>query len=225
MSGWIADMANAVDAHEAAQAPPTSKAAGPPSMPAVSIEETPTEPATSPRMRPVPLYLEELRLPTREIGHKRSLRSLSLSGWSMMEAIQMRSLMHYCVRHARHSTTMIWNWRRNPLFEGRERHMIEVSRNGRGESQLETSQITVIFHVVHLQQELHLCAYFLMSMQHFVKVIPLWLHIHNQSLRRLHRLWEGRCHQSSIQTRNLQGLVLQCSLHHQRHHVQMQLKA
>ena len=67
--------------------------------------------------------------------------------------------------------------------------------------------------------------HFLMSMQHFVKVIPLWLHIHNQSSRRLHRLWEGRCHQASIQTRNLQGLVLQCSLHHQRHHVQMQLKA
>ena len=61
-------MADAVDAHEAAQAPPTSKAAGPPSMPAVSIDETPTEPATSPRLRPCPFYLEELRLPTREIG-------------------------------------------------------------------------------------------------------------------------------------------------------------
>ena len=37
-------------------------------MPAVSIDETPTEPATSPRTRPVPFYVEELRLPTREIG-------------------------------------------------------------------------------------------------------------------------------------------------------------
>ena len=35
-------MADAVDAHEAAQAPPASKASGPPSMPAVSIEDTPT---------------------------------------------------------------------------------------------------------------------------------------------------------------------------------------
>ena len=60
MSGWIEAMADAVDAHEAAQAPPTSKAASPPSMPAVSIDETPTEPATSPRLRPCPFYLEEL---------------------------------------------------------------------------------------------------------------------------------------------------------------------
>ena len=62
--------------------------------------------------------------------------------------------------------------------------MKEVSRNGRGRLQPEISQITVIFHVVHLRQDLHLCVYFLMSMQHFVKVIPLWLHIHNQSSRR-----------------------------------------
>ena len=48
-------MADAVDAHEAAQAPPTCKAAGPPSMPAVSIDETPTEPATSPRVMEVPI--------------------------------------------------------------------------------------------------------------------------------------------------------------------------
>ena len=40
-------MADAVDAHEAALAPPTSKATGPPSMAAVSIDETPTEPAIS----------------------------------------------------------------------------------------------------------------------------------------------------------------------------------
>ena len=63
-------MADAVHAHEAAQAPPMSKASGPPSMPAVSIHDTPTEPATSPRMMevPVPRYVEELRLPTRQIG-------------------------------------------------------------------------------------------------------------------------------------------------------------
>ena len=51
-------MADAVDAHEGAQALPTSKASGPPSMPAVSIDETPTEPATSPRTT-VPFYVEE----------------------------------------------------------------------------------------------------------------------------------------------------------------------
>ena len=66
MSGWMADMADAVDKQEAAQAPPQSKAP----MPGVSIEDAPTEPATSPRVIevPVPRYVEELRLPTREDG-------------------------------------------------------------------------------------------------------------------------------------------------------------
>ena len=69
MSGWITDMADAVDAYEAAQAPPRSKA----SMPAVYQDEVPTEPATSPRSQihevPVlPTYVEELRLPSREYG-------------------------------------------------------------------------------------------------------------------------------------------------------------
>ena len=62
-------MADAVDAHEAAQAPPQSKA----SMPGVYQDEVPTEPATSPRSQihevPVhPTYIEELRLPSREYG-------------------------------------------------------------------------------------------------------------------------------------------------------------
>ena len=67
MSGWITDMADAVDAHEAAQAPPQSKA----SMPAVYQDDTPTEPATSPRVMEVPVlprHIEELRLPGREYG-------------------------------------------------------------------------------------------------------------------------------------------------------------
>ena len=42
MSDWISEMANAVEQHEAAQAPPQSKA----SMPAVYQDEVPTEPAT-----------------------------------------------------------------------------------------------------------------------------------------------------------------------------------
>ena len=59
-------MADAVEAHEAATAPPQSKA----SMPGVCHDDTPTEPATSPRVMevPVPQYTEELRLPTREYG-------------------------------------------------------------------------------------------------------------------------------------------------------------
>ena len=58
-----------------------------------------------------------------------------------------------------------------------------------------------------IRQELRLCEHFQMSMQHFVRMTPLRLHILNQSSRRLRHLWEGRCQQASILTRNLQGLV------------------
>ena len=70
MSGWIAEMADACDAHDAAPAPPLSKASVPSSMPPVSIEDAPTEPATSPRTVEVPVqrWVAELRLPTRDHG-------------------------------------------------------------------------------------------------------------------------------------------------------------
>ena len=51
MSGWMADMAEALDVPEAAQAPPQSKA----SMPSVCQDDAPTEPATSPRAMEVPV--------------------------------------------------------------------------------------------------------------------------------------------------------------------------
>ena len=59
-------MAEALEVPQQAQAPPQSKA----SMPGVYQEDAPTEPATSPRVVevPVPQYVEELRLPTREYG-------------------------------------------------------------------------------------------------------------------------------------------------------------
>ena len=62
----MSDMADVVEAHEAAPAPPQSKA----SMPGVYQDDAPTEPATSPRTTEVPVqgYIEELRLPTREYG-------------------------------------------------------------------------------------------------------------------------------------------------------------
>ena len=47
----MAEMADAVDAANAgASAPPVTKAAPPRSMMSSSIDDTPTEPATSPRM-------------------------------------------------------------------------------------------------------------------------------------------------------------------------------
>ena len=71
MSGWMADMADVVDAAEAgATAPPVTKAAPRQSMMPTSIDDTPTEPATSPRMidSQVREFPVELQLPTGEIG-------------------------------------------------------------------------------------------------------------------------------------------------------------
>ena len=56
------------------------------------------------------------------------------------------------------------------------------------------------FHMVQPQQELRLRVFFLMSMQRFVRMIPLLLHIPNQSSRKLRHLQEGRCQQVSIPT-------------------------
>ena len=146
MSGWMAEMADAVDAHVPAQAPPTSKAAGPPSMQTVSIDDTPTEPATSPRELEVQRMMDD--------GHKQSMQH-----WS---AGQVSPLI----------TETLINLGDGNLktpCKGSMKRMREVFKNGKGELPPGESQITVTFHVVHLQQDLRLCAHFLKSMQHFVK--------------------------------------------------------
>ena len=58
------------------------------------------------------------------------------------------------------------------LFKGRKKHVNEVSRSGKRESRPRNSRITMTFHVVHHQQEPRRCVFFLMSMQHFVRMIP-----------------------------------------------------
>ena len=71
MSGWMAEMADLVDAAEVtAPAPPLTKASPSQSMRTASIDDTPTEPATSPRVMEVPVqrWVQELQLPTGEIG-------------------------------------------------------------------------------------------------------------------------------------------------------------
>ena len=71
MSGWMAEVADVVDAAQAgASAPPVTKAALPRSMMSSSIDDTPMEPATSPRMlgSQVREWPMELQRPTREFG-------------------------------------------------------------------------------------------------------------------------------------------------------------
>ena len=196
-------MADAVDAHEAAQAPPTSKASCPPSMPAVSIDDTPTEPATSPRTRevPFPRYVEELRLPTREMGpHEEPERFATKR--MVNDGSYTDEEFDALLRKARQAFNNRDMGLETEDAVRREREAYERSVK-QWERRIAAREIPDHrdIHVVHLQQELHLCVYFLMSMQHFVRMIPPWLHIHNKSSRRLHRLQEDRRHQASIPTR------------------------
>ena len=93
-------MADAVDAHEAAQAPPTSKAAGPPSMPAVSNDETPTEPATSPRVMEVPVNdgrwtQAEYAALVRKAGQSQNDRDFDrLRQWELEDAMRREHEAH-----------------------------------------------------------------------------------------------------------------------------------
>ena len=90
-------MADAVDAHEAAQASPQSKA----SMPGVYQDDAPTEPATSPRVIEVPVhptYVEELRLPSREYGpHEEPERFVT--GWVSRDGYTQEEWDAYFRKH------------------------------------------------------------------------------------------------------------------------------
>ena len=217
MSGWVADMANAVDAHEAAPAPPMSKASGPPSMPAVSINDTPTEPATTPRVSEVPVqrWAQELQLPTLEHGPREEPERFA-TRYILNDGTMTQEAHDALLRKAAQAFNNRDMDREIEAAIQREKEAHERSIK-EWEARIAAPRFRIIrlFHVVHPQQELHLCVHFRMSMQLFVRMIPLRLHILNQSSRRLHRLWEGRYLQASTLTRNLQGLVLQCSLHHQ----------
>ena len=89
MSDWISEMANAVEQHEAAQAPPSSETP----VPAILIDDAPTEPALSPRMREVPVndgrwtteeYAELLFYITQDLHERDQVRLQEL--WDKQQA-------------------------------------------------------------------------------------------------------------------------------------------
>ena len=97
-------MADVVEAHEAAPAPPQSKA----SMPGVYQDDAPTEPATSPRTTEVPVqgYIEELRLPTlANMVLMKSLRG-SIQGGCPEMGILKRNGKRTSASTVKHGTTM-----------------------------------------------------------------------------------------------------------------------
>ena len=203
---------------------PTSKASGHLSMPAMSIDDTLTEPATSPRVMEVPVlrWAPELQLPTLEQGPREEPERFATR--YILNDGTMRRMMHCCAKQPRHSTTKTCKGSSMMLWQGSKQHMNEVSESGKQEMQPRNSGIIRIFHMVHRRQELRLCEHFQMSMQHYVRMTLLMLHSLNQSSRKLRPPQEGRFQKASILTRNLRRLVYLCSLHHQRHLNQMQLK-
>ena len=216
----MAEMADAVEAAEVvAPAPPLTKASPPQSMRTASIDETPTEPATSPRMMEVPvqLWAEELQLPTGQIGPREeperyATRFIVNDGtWTPAEH---EEILHKAAQGCNYRD---WNRERREAEQnyGRKKNMNEVSRNGKPRSRAEPSSAIHVFHVVHLQRKLRPCVFFPMFMKPSGRMILLGLHGHSQSSRKLLHLQEDRGQTFSFLKVNLQGLVQpQCSLHH-----------
>ena len=219
-------MADAVDAHEAAQAPPTSKAAGPPSMPAVSIDETPMEPATSPRTRTVPFYVEELRLPTREIGPQDEPEKL-VTRWLVNDGSYTDEEFDALLRKARQAFNnydmdletedavrrereeydrSVKEWERRIAA----RNLSDHRDTPRGPPPAGTSSMRALpdGHAALRQSDPSMAAQFTTSRQEGSAIY-------------------GKADATSLLFRQgtSKDWYSNCSLHHQRHHVQMQLKA
>ena len=134
MSGWMADMADLVDAAEAAApACPLPEAPAPESTRTVSIDDAPTEPATSPRVMeaPVQQWVEELQLPTREIGPREEPERFVRSSFSTMVDGHKKSMKRCCARQHSRSTTVIGTESVVKQNYGRKKHMNGVSKNGK----------------------------------------------------------------------------------------------
>ena len=93
-------MADLVDAAEAAApAPPLTKASPPESMRPTTIDDTPTEPATSPRMLDNPgEWPVELQLPTGQLVHEKNLRGVLQGLSSMMVHGLQQNMKKNCVK-------------------------------------------------------------------------------------------------------------------------------
>ena len=183
MSGWIEAMADAVDAHEAAQAPPRSKASGPPSMPA------PTEPATTPRVSEVPVqrWAHELQLATLEYGPREEPERFA-SRYILNDGTMTQEAHDALLRKAAQA------------FNNRDVDW-EIEAAIQREKEAHERSIK--------EWEARIAAQPLSDHQAIPRGPPP---AGTSSMRALPL------------TKNLQGLVFQCSLHHQRHHLQMQLK-
>ena len=212
MSGWMAEMADVVDAAQAgASAPPVTKAALPRSMMSSSIDDTLTEPATSPRMldSQVREWPMELQRPTREIGPREDSTRFIVNGQWTPEEYEEE------LRKASQAWNQYeWDRRaREAALREKEEHDRSVEEwkaqvEGRGFTDLQ------LFHLDHLQKRHRLGVFFQMFTKLSGRMILLWLQGHNQSSRKLLHHQEDRGQKLSIQRVNLQGLVQpQCSLH------------
>ena len=177
MSGpWMGEMADLVDAAQmGAQAPPVSKAAHPqPTVAPSSIDDTPTEPATSPRMidPQVREWPAELQLPTREIGPRPEpevypTRFIVNDGpWTPEEHEEVNSVKQLKLVTTKHGIEKLV---KKP--KGRIESLFKAWQTGRQKSKVEASKIIQQSLMVHLPRELHPCELFQMFTKLFVRMI------------------------------------------------------
>ena len=203
MSGWMAEMAGVVDAaSEKAPAPPMTKAAHPQSMMPSSIEDTPTEPATSPRMldSQVREWPVELQLPRGEIGPREEPERFATRFILNDGRWTQQSMKNCCTKQRRDAITEIGieKFVKQPF--GRKKSTIAVWKNGKRKSKVGIFQATQTFHSDHLRKQHHLCVFFQKFTMLSGRMILPWLQGHNQSSRKLHRLQADRDRKLSSQT-------------------------
>ena len=221
MPGWMAEMADVVDAAQTgAPAPPVTKAAPPaPTVVPSSIEDTPTEPATSPRMIDPEAreWAVELQLPTREIGPREeperyATRFIVNDGqWTPEE----HENELYKAAQAGHCKQ--WN---REAREAAERQYKEFNRNmEEWKAQVESRGFKDHPAMPHGPRRLHPCKLFQTFTMLSDRMILPGLLRRSRSSRRPLQQQADPGQQLSIQEMNLRRLVQhQCSLHHHQSH-------
>ena len=209
-------MADAVDMREAAPAPPQSKA----SMPEVCHGDAPTEPATSPRVREVPVVrcIEELRLPGLEHGPQPEPEKFA-SRWVVNDGSYTHGEWQEYLRKHRQT----WS-NRDMERERQQAEAAEYEAHQRSIQEWEAQVKAAELHhsaipsgpapdgisSMRALPQVH-------DVMHYVRMIQRCLHILSLSSRRLHHLWDVLDLRSSVLMQNLHGLVHQCNLHHLQH--------
>ena len=129
----------------------------------IFIDDTLTEPATSPRMiaPQAEEWAVELQLPTKEIlVHGRNLKGMLQGSSSMMVNGHQKNMKGSYTKHLKLGTTSNGIEKLVKQPKGNTKSSIAAWKNGKHRSKVEASKTIQLFHMVHLRRRLHPCELF-----------------------------------------------------------------